>query len=99
VGVIAMGLDVGVVKITYLDRPAEPMYDFLLALAAGELDEDWGGGWSGNAIVEFMKGSLVEQAKDWADSKGFSPEKQNELRQWVEELPWDGDNIVLHLNW
>jgi hypothetical protein len=25
-----MGLDVGVVKITYLDRPAEPMYDFLL---------------------------------------------------------------------
>jgi hypothetical protein len=82
-----MGLDVGIVKITYLDRPAEPVYGFLLALAAGELDEDWGGGWAGNAFVEFMKESLIEQANDWADSKGLSPEEQNQLCQWVGELP------------
>jgi hypothetical protein len=94
-----MGLDVGVVKITYLDRPDEPVYGFLKALAAGELDEDWGGGWAGNALAEFMKESLIEQANDWADSKGLKPEEQIGLFQWVEELPWDGDSIMLHLNW
>jgi hypothetical protein len=99
VEVIAMRLDVGVVKITYLNRPAQPMYDFLLALAAGELEEDWGGSWEGNAFVEFIRENLVQEANVWAERKGLSPEEQAELQKWVEELPWDGDNIMLHLNW
>jgi hypothetical protein len=74
-GVVTMGLDVGVVKITYLDRPIQPMYDFLLALAAGDLDEDWGGGWEGNAFVEFMRQNLIEKADDWAERRGLGPEE------------------------
>jgi hypothetical protein len=52
-----MGLDVGVVNITYnityLERPEEPIYDFLWAIARGRVGESWGGGWVGNALVEY----------------------------------------------
>jgi len=61
-----MGVDEGVVNITYLDRPEEPIYNFLYAIVEGGLDDDWGGGWEGNAFVEFMQESLVEKATSWA---------------------------------
>jgi hypothetical protein len=94
-----MGLDVGVVNITYLDRPEEPMYDFLWALAEGSLGEDWGGGWEGNALVEYQKENLIRKANDWAESKGLGQQELTQLLQWVEQLPWSGDDIMLHLNW
>jgi hypothetical protein len=94
-----MGLDVGVVNITYLERPDEPIYDFLWAMASGQLGEDWGGGWEGNALVEYERENLIEKATEWADGQGLEAQERTQLLQWVDELPWDGDAVMLHLNW
>lgn len=95
-----MSLDIGVVKITYLDRPDKPMYDFLNALAAGDFfDESWGGGWAGNALVEFRREQLLSEASNWAERQQIDVRGKEALGQWVEELPWDGDTIMLHFSW
>jgi hypothetical protein len=94
-----MGLDVGVVNITYLDRPAEPIYAFLWAVAEGRIGEHWGGGWLGNALVEYEREILIENATEWADSRGLDAQQRSQLLQWIEELPWAGDTVMLHLNW
>jgi hypothetical protein len=94
-----MGLDVGVVNITYLERPDEPIYDFLWAIAEGGVDEDWGGGWLGNALVEYERESLIEKAAEWADGRGLEAQQRAQLFDWLEALPWHGDTVMLHLNW
>ena len=94
-----MGLDVGVVKIAYLERPDEPTYNFLWDLAAGELDEDWGGGWDGNAFVEFAREQLVQQATQWSSRRNLGGNERDTLQRWIDDLPWEGDTIMLHLNW
>ena len=94
-----MGLDVGVVKIAYLERPGEPTYNFLRDLAAGELDEDWGGGWDGNAFVEYRREQLTAQAIQWVLRRNLGDNERDTLRRWIDDLPWDGDTIMLHLNW
>ena len=94
-----MGVDVGVVNITYLDRPKEPIYHFLWIIAQGGFDEDWGGGWSGNTFAEFKRESLTEGATRWADDKGLTPQERIDLFRWIEELPWTNNHIMLHLNW
>ena len=94
-----MGLDVGVVNITYLERPDEPIYEFLWAMASGQLGEDWGGGWEGNALVEYHRESLTAKANQWADGEGLESQQRTQLLQWIEELPWRGNDIMLHLDW
>ena len=64
-----MGLDVVVVNIEYLERPAQPIYGFLQALIAdpnvgisvGDDMEDsyWGDGWGANAFYEFYRDCLT----------------------------------------
>ena len=79
-----MAMDVGVVTINYLERPGEPVRDFLLHLASdlslGFNDEEyeeethddehytWGGGWGGNTFVEFSRPYLSWKAEQWVDS-------------------------------
>jgi hypothetical protein len=94
-----MGLDVGAVNITYLERPEEPIYDFLWAIARGRVGESWGGGWVGNALVEYEREILIENATEWADSQGLEAQQRVQLLEWIEGLPWDGDTVMLHLNW
>ena len=94
-----MGLDVGVVKISYLERPYEPIYDFLFDVASGQRQSDWGGGWEGNAFVEFLREDLIEEANKYIVERNVSESQAYELRKWLSELPWDGDTIMLHLNW
>ena len=95
-----MGLDVGVVKIAYLDRPNEPVYEFLRTMDSGSLDEEgWGGGWEGNAFMEFAREGLLQQASQWTLRHGLGAAGEGALIQWISDLPWDGDTIMLHLNW
>jgi hypothetical protein len=94
-----MGLDVGVVRITYLERPKEPTYSFLQDLPADGMDEHWGGGWPGNTIVEFEREQLTQEATDWAMRRNLGANERTGLQSWIDNLPWDGDTIMLHLNW
>jgi len=94
-----MGLDVGVVKIEYLSRPAEPMYDFLWRLAEDAGGADWGGSWQDNSFVEMTRRRMLSKARTYAREKDLPQEDTDRLVAWVRGLPWDGDTVMLHLNW
>lgn len=94
-----MGVDVGVVKISYLDRPGEPTYGFLWWLAALGGCNEWGGGWDGNAFVEIERKQLLSKAGAYAREQGMGHEELEQLLAWVRGLPWDGSAIMLHFNW
>ena len=108
-----MGLDVGVVTISYLEAPESPAYDFLLHLARDvflgcddeEYEEDthdgelytWGGSWGGNTVVEFSRSYLTWKADGWAKDQSVGAEGQDALQRWIGDLPWSNDMIMLHL--
>ena len=94
-----MGLDVGVVKIDYLDRPDEPTYGFLRYLVIHVCAAEWGGGWEGNAVLEATKRRMLALGRLYARQQDLSQYDRQKLTQWINELPWDSDAIMLHLNW
>ena len=102
-----MGLDVGVVSIDYLDRPGQPMYRFMWELmanpdtgmgdTAGD-DEYWDGGGTGeSAFYEFTRDGLVNRANGWAAAQNIGDTERSTLLDWIENLPYRGDTIMLHL--
>ena len=108
-----MGLDVGIVTITYLDSPESPVTEFLLHLASdvsiGYDDEEyeadthydepykWGGGWAENTLVEFSRPYLNWKADQWVGSQGIGVEERDAVQSWIGDLPWKNDMIMLHL--
>ena len=103
-----MGLDVGVVTIEYLERPAQPMYGFLQDLMAEPdvgIDEDdeyegyWGDGWGENAFYEFYRDGLTARANGWANEKNLSTTDRDALLEWINRLPYRGDAVMLHLGY
>lgn len=106
-----MGLDVWVVKQEeLLTRPVGVVRDFCFDLAANDANMIG----EGNAELWLNKDELTEKAKefasDWARSEGekagpgvaVSAIEENavkELIDWIGSLPWDDDEITLHLNW
>lgn len=94
-----MGIDVGIVKINYLERPPRPIYDFLWNLAEDFDHDTWGGSWEGNAFLEIMRRRMLSKARAYVKGKGLSQEDSDKLKAWVRGLPWDGDTVMLHLNW
>ncbi len=108
-----MAMDVGVVKINYLERPGKPVRYFLFDLASdvslGFNDEEyeeetddvepytWGGGWGANTFVEFSRPYLGWKANRWIYSQGVSAETRDAVQSWIADLPWNDDMIMLHL--
>ena len=103
-----MGLDVGVVRIQYLDQPREPVYGFLNDLldeAAGglEAEEDeeflWDASWAGNGLVEFDQAYLERRTTQWVTNNNLGDTERASLADWVSSLPWRDDGIImLHLS-
>ena len=94
-----MGLDVGVVRVSYLERPPQPIYDFLWELATDTGDDAWGGAWEGNAFIELTRRQMLSRARSFARKRGLNQVEIGRLHTWIKSLPWDGDTIMLHLNW
>ncbi len=101
-----MALDIGVVTIEYLDRPAKPMYAFLQDLtldqdlsAEGDSGDDgeWGGSWANNGLYEFRRVGLRQRANDWAALKGLGQVEKAALEAWVSSLPWKDERVMLHI--
>ena len=102
-----MGLDIGVVNIEYLERPPQPIYGFLQALMADpnvgmSADDDmagscWGDGWANNAFYEFYREGLVKQASGWAEARALDQSDRTKLLDWIDNLPYRGHAVMLHL--
>ena len=103
-----MSLSIGVVNITYLEQPGQPMYRFMWDLMADPAlglddsldDDDWhwdGGGNGGNAFYEFTRDGLLNRANGWATAQNISGGERSAMLEWIENLPYRGDNIMLHL--
>ena len=103
-----MSLSIGVVNIEYLPRPPRLMYKFMLDLMADpavgtdlDLFDDtspWEVGDAGNIFYEFERDELLRRADGWAVKQRIDAADRATLLQWVEDLPWRGDSITLHLN-
>ena len=93
-----MGLDVGVVNIKYLERPDQPIYDFLGQLA--EYDpENWGEVWEGNSIMETTRRWMLAKAREYIENNSLTRDEATTIISWINSLPWQGDTIMLHLGW
>ena len=104
-----MSLSIGVVNITYLEQPAQPMYRFMWELMADpdvglgpdREDDDgyWDGGGGGeNAFYEFYRDGLINRANGWATTQDLADTERSTLLDWIENLPYRGDSIMLHLS-
>jgi hypothetical protein len=108
-----MGLAIGVVNITYLDQPPQPMYRFMQDLMENPdvgLDADdndsvspedeshWGDGWGTDSFYEFFREGLLRRAGGWARQQDINPDAMTTLLNWVENLPYRDDVIMLHLS-
>ena len=102
-----MGMDVGVVSIEYLARPESPVYDFLfdlmidplVGMASGNEGEagDWGSSWANNGLYEFSRDVLISRAGNCADRNRTNASGRATLLDWIAQLPWRDETIMLHL--
>ena len=96
-----MGLDVGIVKIKYVETLRGPVRGFLAELAVNLDwdDEVWGGGWEGNVFLQILRDDLESKVQVYCSEKNLSQGDAATLASWVEGLPWDGQgDIMLTMN-
>ena len=93
-----MGLDIGIISITYLDRPEGRAYDFAQELAESSALDGYMQG-DGNSWAPFTRGGVMRRLEEFSKRHSLSVQEQTEVRAWVESLPWDGDLIELHFSW
>ena len=92
-----MSMDIGVVKIQYLDRPADAAYGFALHLSYFCDEADWTVHSEGNAINEYEHSRMLSVADAYATSQDLSPQDKVVVRDWIDGLPWENGMIMLHL--
>ncbi len=94
-----MGLDIGAVKIDYLDSPSGAAYRFAWHLAGQWDDRVWNVRSEGNAFMEFDFDHLVDVAEEYISSESLGSADAHQVMRWVRNLPWRRDVVMLHLNW
>ena len=96
-----MGLDIGVIPpIKYLDSPDKEVSDFVqhLDLYAGYGDS-WNVSSGMNTIVEHTRESMATQLDEYTEATNLTQETIARIQTWIDSLPWNGDDIMLHLSW
>ena len=94
-----MGLDIGVVRIRYLDRPSGAAYRFAWNLA-GEWDYgSWQVSSGENSFMEFEYNHLINRAAEYVSAEGLGSNDAHHVMRWVRNLPWEGGTIMLHMGW
>jgi len=93
-----MGLDIGIIKITYLDRPRGWAYRFAWEMAVEASANGYMHG-EGNNWGPFTKEQVREMLEEFARDKGLTTSEKNKLWRWVNSLPWEGRYIELHFSW
>ena len=94
-----MGMDIGVVKIAYLERPEETAYDFARHLAAHSDEVEWSVFSEGNIFAELTRDTMISLMDGYVSDKKLDQEDAETVGKWINTLPWRDDVIMLHLNW
>ena len=94
-----MGLDVGVVRIEYLDRPDKPTYDFVDSLYKNADELEWSVIDDGQVFVQTSRETLMERASAFASENSVAQSDVEGIQRWIESLPWRGSMLMLHLSW
>ena len=94
-----MGLDIGVVRISYLDRPKGSALEFARHLIASSCEADWQVADGANVFVEYERDNLLALVESHVTAKSLGPEAAAQVLSWVNNLPWNGDVVMLHFNW
>ena len=94
-----MGMAIWAVQTEHIDSPKGPVRDFLFELAGEDLPEGWIGGWDGNMFLQMIREDLERRARDYASEQRLSQDDAKELLGWVRDLPWERDDIMMHLGW
>ena len=94
-----MGLDVGVVRIEYLERPRGPAHKFLRYLIHHNYEADWGFSSNENVIVEYTRRNMLDQVDAFVELENLRPNDKALILNWVYGLLWNGDTIMLHFGW
>ena len=84
-----MGLDVGIISIKYLGVPKERPYRLAWRLAEDGAPDAYMFG-SGNSWIAFTQRQVLRILDDFADQHELTPEEMQEVRAWLESLPWIG---------
>ena len=94
-----MGLDIGVVKLDYLERPEKAAYDFARHLAAHSDEAEWSVFSDGHVFVELTRDTMISLMDGYVSDKRLEPRDAETVGEWVDALPWRDHVIMLHLNW
>ena len=57
------------------------------------------GNGSSSTFVEYTRETLQQQLDSYITENRLPQSDIEELRRWVDGLPWKGDVIMLHLAW
>lgn len=59
--------------------------------------EWWGGNWDSNGMYEFPRDGLEQMGMVWAFKRRLSPADRAFLLDWIANLPFEDDVILLHI--
>ena len=93
-----MGLDIGIISITYLDRPLGRAYDFAQELAQQTIWDGYMSG-NGNSWGPFTRDGVMKRLEEFSIEHSLSTQEQAEVREWVESLPWNDGSLDFHFSW
>lgn len=84
-----IGLDIGIIQITYLERPRGQAYRFAWNMAIdGAGDAYMHGG--GNSWIPFTQRQVLVMVEEFAMDKALTGAEKQEILEWVRSLPWNG---------
>lgn len=84
-----MGLDIGIMKVEYVERPGGVVYDFAWHLAQEAADDAYMSG-EGNSWIPFTQRQVLRMLDGFTRERGLAPTERLEVRSWLASLPWIG---------
>lgn len=107
-----MGLDIGIMRVTYLDRPSGSSYKFAWEMAVEASVNGYMHG-EGNNWGAFTQRQVLELLENFDETEDLSDSEKQKIHDWLKSLPWDGWQdgfdpeetdedgglIELHFNW
>lgn len=83
-----MGLDIGIISVTYLERPHGNAYEFAWELASEASAYGYMAG-EGNNWSAFTQRQVLQMLDEFAERKNLAATEKAQVLDWVRSLPWD----------